>query len=154
MKNLMYHMTPAGLVGIAETGEAVTDLFFAGRVLPGAREEESPLLRRAVRQLDEYFAGARKRFDLPLAPVGTAFQQAVWRALQKIPYGETRSYKEVGKAVGRPAAFRAVGMANNKNPIAIIIPCHRVLGADGSLTGYAGGLDAKRRLLALETRFA
>ena len=101
-------------------------------------------------QLDGYFAGRRQRFDLPLAPSGTAFQRKVLAALQAIPYGETRSYKEVAAAIGKPRAVRAVGAANGRNPIPIIIPCHRVIGSDGSLTGFGGGLAAKRALLALE----
>lgn len=101
-------------------------------------------------QLREYFAGARRTFDLPLAPHGTAFQRRVWAALRTIPYGETRTYGELAAAIGNPSACRAVGMANHRNPIPIIIPCHRVIGANGTLTGYAGGLEIKRRLLALE----
>ena len=104
----------------------------------------------AAKQLGEYFTGARKSFDLPLAPRGTDFQKAVWKALQDIPYGETRSYKQIAETIKSPKACRAVGMANNKNPIWIIIPCHRVIGADGSLTGYGGGLDMKEKLLKLE----
>ena len=111
---------------------------------------ETPLLQEAEEQLNEYFAHVRREFDLPLAPRGTPFQRAVWAALEEIPYGETLSYGEVALRVGNPKAARAVGMANNRNPIAIVIPCHRVVGADGSLTGYAGGLAAKERLLALE----
>ena len=101
-------------------------------------------------QLDGYFARRRQRFDLALAPTGTAFQRKVLEALQAIPYGETRSYKEVAAAIGKPRAVRAVGAANGRNPIPIIIPCHRVIGSDGSLTGFGGGLEVKRALLALE----
>ncbi len=108
------------------------------------------VLRQAVRELNEFFAGTRRTFTVPLAPVGTPFQQQVWRALQTIPYGATCSYRDIACAVGRPAACRAVGMANHCNPIPIIIPCHRVVGADGRLTGYAGGLAIKSRLLQLE----
>jgi methylated-DNA-[protein]-cysteine S-methyltransferase len=111
-----------------------------------------PVLAAAARQLDEYFAGQREVFELPLAPRGTDFQRAVWAALRAIPHGETRSYEQVAKAIGRPTASRAVGAANGKNPIAIIVPCHRVIGADGSLTGYAGGLPVKRWLLRHERR--
>jgi methylated-DNA-[protein]-cysteine S-methyltransferase len=102
------------------------------------------------RQLGEYLAGRRRTFELPLAPAGTEFQRLCWDALLAIPYGETRSYGAQARAIGRPAAIRAVGRANHDNPIGVIIPCHRVLGADGSLTGYAGGLDMKRTLLELE----
>jgi len=109
----------------------------------------------AARQLQEYFAGARRDFDLPLAPRGTEFQRRVWEALLQIPYGETRSYREQAAMLGNLKAIRAVARANGANPIAVIVPCHRVIGADGSLTGYAGGLDLKARLLTLEgARFA
>jgi len=107
-------------------------------------------LDEACRQLDEYFSGQRRRFDLPLAPRGTAFQQAVWRALLEIPFGETRSYRQQAERIGRPTAIRAVGTANGANPLAVIVPCHRVIGSDGSLTGYAGGLARKALLLELE----
>jgi methylated-DNA-[protein]-cysteine S-methyltransferase len=100
-----------------------------------------------IAQLDEYFAGDRDSFDLPLEPEGTEFQRAVWNALAEIPYGETRSYGQIAASVGRPKAARAVGMANNRNPIAVIVPCHRVIGAGGALVGYAGGLDRKTWLL-------
>jgi methylated-DNA-[protein]-cysteine S-methyltransferase len=102
------------------------------------------------RQLTEYFAGDRREFDLTLAPVGTPFERSVWDELRKIPFGETRSYGEIAQALGRPGAARAVGRANGANPIPIVVPCHRVIGSDGSLTGFGGGLDAKSRLLELE----
>jgi methylated-DNA-[protein]-cysteine S-methyltransferase len=111
-----------------------------------------PILLEAERQLAEYFAGTRTTFDLPLEPDGTAFQKKVWRALRKIPFGTTRSYLELAKAVGAPSASRAVGAANGKNPLSIILPCHRVVGARGHLTGFAGGLKIKATLLALEAR--
>lgn len=104
----------------------------------------------ARRQFDAYFAGERTDFDLPLAPRGTVFQRDVWHALCDIPYGETISYAELARRIGRPRAVRAVGLANGANPLSIVVPCHRVIGANGSLTGYGGGLDAKRWLLALE----
>jgi methylated-DNA-[protein]-cysteine S-methyltransferase len=113
-------------------------------------DPEAPPLPETRRQLDDYLAGRRRDFDLPLDPVGTEFQSLCWQALQRIPYGETRSYSEQARAIGRPAAIRAVGRANHDNPIGVIIPCHRVIGANGSLTGYAGGLDMKRALLELE----
>jgi len=103
-------------------------------------------------QLAAYFAGELTAFDLPLAPAGTEFQRSVWAALQTIPYGQTWSYSQVADKIGRPAAVRAVGLANGRNPVAIVIPCHRVIGSDGSLTGYGGGLDRKRFLLDLESR--
>ena len=102
------------------------------------------------RQLDEYFAGTRRRFDFPHRLHGTPFQEKVWAALRDIPYGETRSYKDIAEAIGHPKAFRAVGMANHANPICIAVPCHRVVGSNGSLTGYAGGVEKKRFLLELE----
>lgn len=112
--------------------------------------EKTESLEVAERQLREYFAGIRKSFDLLLKPDGTAFFQSVWKALRDIPYGETRTYGDIAKAVGKPKAARAVGMANHHNPIMIVIPCHRVIGAKGQLVGYAGGLDVKQRLLDLE----
>ncbi|HEX2253600.1 MAG TPA: methylated-DNA--[protein]-cysteine S-methyltransferase [Thermoanaerobaculia bacterium] len=115
-------------------------------------DPEAAPLPELRRQLTDYLAGERDEFDLPLAPRGTAFQQQVWRALQAIPCGETRSYAALAAAVGRPGAARAVGQANSKNPIGVVIPCHRVIAADGTLGGYAGGLDMKRRLLTREGR--
>ena len=115
------------------------------------RGEETPLLRAARTELLEYLSGARRSFDLPLDPAGTDFQRAVWEALGTIPYGQTRTYGEIAAAVGRPKAVRAVGQANHVNPLPIFIPCHRVVGKNGALTGYAGGLDLKGALLALES---
>lgn len=112
--------------------------------------DETPLHKETVKQLTEYFEGTRKEFDLPLAPEGTPFQLKDWKALQDIPYGTTCSYKDIAEAIGCPKGFRAVGMANNKNPIIIIIPCHRVIGTDGSLTGYDGGIHIKKFLLEHE----
>jgi len=122
--------------------------------LPDEPSRASDVLALAADQLREYFAGHRRAFDLPLGPTGTGFQQRVWTALCAIPFGQTRSYGQVAAAIGRPAASRAVGAANGRNPIAIIVPCHRVIGADGSLAGYGGGLPRKRKLLDLEARFA
>lgn len=112
--------------------------------------DDDPVLERAVCQLDEYFAGNRTDFDLPLHLVGTEFQRDAWLALASIPYGETVSYAGQAEAIGRPGAFRAVGAANGQNPLPIVLPCHRVVGSDGSLTGFGGGLDLKQRLLDLE----
>jgi methylated-DNA-[protein]-cysteine S-methyltransferase len=109
---------------------------------------------RAVAQLSEYFAGQRRTFDLPLAPRGTEFQHTVWAALSRIPYGETVSYGKLARRIGKPNGSRAVGLANGANPLPIVVPCHRVIGADGSLTGFGGGLDIKRKLLALERTHA
>jgi methylated-DNA-[protein]-cysteine S-methyltransferase len=113
---------------------------------------EHPVLLETERQLAEYFAGARKAFSLPLDFAGTEFQRSVWAALLTIPYGETRSYGQIARQIGRPKAVRAVGAANGRNPLSIVAPCHRVIGASGELTGFAGGLATKRFLLALETR--
>ena len=113
-------------------------------------EGDHPLLRLARRQLDEYFAGTRRTFDLPLAPRGTEFQRGVWLMLASIPYGETVSYAQLASRVGKPTASRAVGAANGRNPLPIVLPCHRVIGADGSLTGFGGGLPTKQFLLQLE----
>jgi O-6-methylguanine DNA methyltransferase len=113
--------------------------------------EDSPRqMQPYVTELEEYFAGKRREFSFPLDLRGTDFQQACWRALLAIPYGETRTYADIARAVGKPNAFRAVGMANNRNPIAIVVPCHRVIASDGTLCGYGGGLDVKRKLLELE----
>ena len=129
----------------------MTGLYFGTRCLLGEKGT-SPLLEEAARQLQEYFAGCRREFSLPLAPRGTEFQRQVWHALEGIPYGETRTYGEIARAIGKPKACRAVGMANHRNPLSILVPCHRVVGADGSLTGYGGGLEAKQFLLELEKR--
>ena len=112
--------------------------------------QETPVIKEAFAQLSEYFSGKRKTFNLPLLLKGTNFQKQVWQALLKIPFGETRSYKQIAEAIGNPKAVRAVGMANNKNPLLIVVPCHRVIGANGKLVGYAVGLDKKEYLLRLE----
>ena len=113
-------------------------------------EQETPLIKDAYRQLSEYLKGERKGFDLPLLIKGTTFQQQVWKALLEIPYGETRSYKQIAVAIGNPKAVRAVGMANNRNPLLIVVPCHRVIGANGKLVGYGAGIEKKEFLLKLE----
>ncbi len=142
---------------VCEKGE-LTELCF-GRNAPtemieaGIMEDNLPVLEKAYKQLKEYFIGERKEFDLPLRLDGTEFQMEVWEALQTIPYGETRSYKDIAVQIGKEGASRAVGMANNKNPLPIFVPCHRVVGSDGSLTGYAGGTDVKVALLELEKRY-
>jgi len=126
---------------------------FGGHHGPDCRPDRlHPLVAEALRQLGQYFAGRRREFDLPLEPRGTAFQLRVWRALQAIPYGETRSYAEIARAVGSPRGFRAVGAANGQNPIAIVVPCHRVIASSGALQGFGGGLEVKRMLLDLEAR--
>lgn len=118
--------------------------------IPGSQNQPCALADVAAEQLKEYFAGVRKTFDLPIKLCGTPFQMRVWQQLQKIPYGQTQTYKQIAEAIGKPKASRAVGMANHNNPIAIIVPCHRVIGSNGLLTGYAGGLDFKQYLLNLE----
>ncbi len=140
--------SPLGPLLLAEDGTGMTRV----RLLHAALEdgEESPLLREAAAQLRAYFAGRLRVFDLPLHPAGTPFQLRVWEVLRGIPYGETRSYKETALLAGSPRGFRAVGMANHNNPLLILIPCHRVIAADGSLRGFACGLDCKRLLLRLE----
>jgi methylated-DNA-[protein]-cysteine S-methyltransferase len=115
-------------------------------------DPQHPILIEAERQISQYFAGERTRFDLPLEPRGTEFQKKVWQALTEIPFGTTKSYQVLAKVVGSPDAFRAVGAANGKNPLSIVVPCHRVVGADGALTGFAGGVKTKAALLALEAR--
>ena len=114
----------------------------------------TPVMEETAKQLQQYFRGERRAFSIPLDPIGTPFQVSVWRALLTIPYGETRSYRDIAVAIGNPKAVRAVGMANNRNPISFIIPCHRVIGSDGSLVGYGGGLPLKRWLLSLEENLA
>ena len=142
--------SPVGplLLAVSEHG-LVTLEFGRGKIAAGWVESEEKTAACA-RQLGEYFAGRRRRFDLRLDLRGTAFQKRCWRELLKIPYGETRSYADIARAIGNPGAVRAVGLANGQNPIAIIVPCHRVIGSDGSLTGYGGGLETKRKLLELE----
>ena len=142
--------SPVGPLTLVEENEALTGLHFGALPPAGAETNPYPLLREAVRQLEEYFEGQRKEFDLPLAARGTPFQLRVWAALRQIPYGETRTYADIAAAVGCPRGFRAVGMANNKNPIAIITPCHRVIGKGGALVGFGGGLEIKQKLLELE----
>jgi methylated-DNA-[protein]-cysteine S-methyltransferase len=143
--------SPLGPLRLVARGDELVGVYLPDQAAPDAPVRATPVLARAARQLAEYFAGERRTFDLPLAPQGTGFQQLVWRALAAIPYGQTRSYGELARAIGRPSASRAVGAANGKNPLAIVVPCHRVIGASGELTGYAGGMAAKRWLLAHES---
>lgn len=139
--------TPVGPICILANETAIVEVAFAEQDL---KRPENALTREAQAQLNAYFAGQRQQFELPLAPSGTDFQRQAWMALQQIPYGETRSYAQQACQIERPKAVRAVGAANGANPIAIIVPCHRVIGKNGTLTGYAGGLDRKRWLLAFE----
>ena len=151
MKYLNYIDSPIGILGLVQEEDYITELFFGeDEGHQDCSKDETQLLRETKNQLAEYFDGSRKRFDLPLNPKGTVFQQSVWQALLMIPYGETRSYKEIATLVGNPKASRAVGMANNRNPISIIVPCHRVIGSSGKLVGYGGGLAIKEKLLGLE----
>jgi len=153
-ENQTYFVYETGFcrITIVSDSSAVLAVLFGNAVNPGGKKEASALTDLAAEQLVEYFAGKRKQFDVPIRPVGTDFQEAVWKALLNIPYGETRSYKQIAQEIGSPAACRAVGMANNKNPISIIIPCHRVIGSNGALVGYGGGLEMKQKLLALEQK--
>ncbi len=142
---------PVGKIWVEEYDSQLVKLKFHS-LSGNAKEKETPFLQLVKQQLLEYFAGKRQIFDLPLRMDGTVFQQKVWSELRKISYGETISYKQLADRVGDSKACRAVGMANNKNPIAIIVPCHRVIGSNGKLTGYAGGLDVKEYLLNLEQK--
>lgn len=150
--------SPLGDLFAISDGTAITALFTPGhRRHPGPDVESgssAPVLLELGRQLEEYFGGGRREFDLSLAAVGTPFQQAVWAELRKIPYGGTAGYGQIAARLGRPTAVRAVGAANGRNPISVLVPCHRVVGADGSLTGYAGGVAAKRWLLDHERTIA
>ncbi|MCH5353141.1 MAG: methylated-DNA--[protein]-cysteine S-methyltransferase [Acutalibacter sp.] len=151
MRAVTWISSPVGTLKLAEENGMITELRFEewdGKT----PKTETKLLSRAREELREYFAGKRREFTLPLAPKGTEFQRRVWEALLTIPYGETRSYGEIAALIGSPKASRAVGSANHRNPISIFIPCHRVIGADGSLTGYGGGLEVKRALLAIERK--
>jgi methylated-DNA-[protein]-cysteine S-methyltransferase len=150
--NAIEMKSPVGTLTLVENDGALAGVYLDTYVPPKAKRRSSPLLENARVQLTEYFAGDRDAFELPLALDGTDFQRAVWKALTKIPFGETRSYRDIAKAIGRPSAVRAVGAANGANPIAVIVPCHRVIGANGALTGYGGGLPRKKWLLKHEQR--
>jgi len=154
MKSVFYYETPVGKIGVCEENGVLTDLFFFGseKAPENAKLMETPLLKETFRQLTEYFNKKRKVFDVPLSLKGTEFQKRDWEELKKIPYGETRSYGEIAKALGIPKGARAVGLANNRNPVAIIVPCHRIVGSNGGLVGYAGGLEMKKKLLELEQK--
>ncbi len=150
--NYRYLDSPLGRLRLVSDGEHITAIEFEGMHGDVGNEHETNdrPLRACARQLEEYFAGKRQHFDLPLQPEGTSFQQSVWSALRNIPYGELSSYRDIAEAIGNVRAVRAVGAANGRNPIPIVVPCHRVIGSDGSLTGFAGGLEAKEVLLRLE----
>ena len=142
--------TPMGVMALGAEEGAIVRLYLPNSPTPRLMPHPTPLLEKGKRQLLEYFAGERKEFDLPLATQGTTFQQKVWAALRDIPWGEVRSYRDIAQVVDCPKGFRAVGMANRSNPLPIFIPCHRVVSADGSIGGYAGGLELKRALLEIE----
>ena len=144
--------SPVGeLLLVAVDGALVRVHFAPYEQPPGEPSPEEPVLAEATRQLAEHFAGERTTFDLPLAPPGTVFQRRVWDELQRIPYGTTTTYGQLAERLGDPKCVRAVGLANGRNPIAVVVPCHRVIGSDGKLRGYAGGIERKQRLLALES---
>lgn len=146
-----YLQTPIGALRLVCEDGHLTRIEFENQYSEdGEPEAGDPVLDECARQLDDYFDGRRQAFSLPLAPDGTAFQQSVWNELREIPYGESRSYRDIARAIGNPAAVRAVGAANGRNPLPILVPCHRVIGSNGRLTGFAGGLKAKAFLLKLE----
>lgn len=169
MMNGFFYQTKIGRMFIAEDGLGISEVTLLHDTESEAEDlttkdreflktkcydlKETPLIREAAAQLEQYFDGKRKDFSLKLNPKGTEFQKKVWEALQAIPYGETRSYRQIAEAVGNSKASRAVGMANHHNPIMCIVPCHRVIGANGSLVGYAGGLDIKAQLLTMEKQY-
>jgi methylated-DNA-[protein]-cysteine S-methyltransferase len=156
MNAYIFIESPIGRIVLHSDGTALTGLYMDVPARPPiglegwALDASAEPLRDAAWQLNEYFAGRRREFDVPLRLRGTQFQQRVWQVLQEIPYGETLSYGELARRIGNPNASRAVGLANGRNPISILVPCHRVIGADGSLTGYGGGVERKRWLLAHE----
>jgi len=148
---MIYYYKYNSIIGdifISADDEALLSVGF--KPIENNNNKPNIIIKKTVKQLDEYFLGKRKIFNLPMNPLGSEFQKRVWKELQKIPYGQTRSYKDIAIAIGNPKAYRAVGNANNKNPIGIIIPCHRVIGSNKKLTGYAGGLDIKEKLLNME----
>ena len=144
-----YYKSPLGPIEIVGSKDSIIALDFVEDMLPGD-DELTFCVKECLKQVDEYFKGERREFFLNLQPAGTEFQKSVWRQLEKIPYGKTTSYGKVADVIGKPNGSRAVGSANGKNPIAIIIPCHRVIGSDGSLTGYGGGVWRKRWLIGFE----
>ncbi|MDR1303361.1 MAG: methylated-DNA--[protein]-cysteine S-methyltransferase [Puniceicoccales bacterium] len=154
MQNVCIYKTEIGRIAIATEGSFLTNIFYKRRLYLLKKCEffgrETEDMKNIFKQIEEYLRGERKIFDVQMALRGTDFQKKVWEQLLGIPYGETRSYKEIARQIGVPKGARAVGMANNKNPIPLIVPCHRVIGAAGDLVGYGGGLDLKQKLLALE----
>lgn len=152
--NYIYHYNfSIGKITITENEGFITSIGFSKENdFKNHTFKETPLIKNAALQIDEFLNGLRKNFDLPLAPAGTHFQREVWKSLLQIPYGETRSYKDIAISINNPKSYRAVGMANNKNPIMIVIPCHRVIGSNGNLVGYGGGLNIKEILLNIENK--
>ncbi len=152
MKNIYFYETPIGKAAIGSDGESITDFYFnTENIKEKFYEKEIPLIKIASAQLMDYLSGKLKQFSIPLNPSGTDFMRKVWNALQKIQYGKTVAYKDIAELIEHPKAYRAVGLANSKNPIPIFIPCHRVIGANGNLVGFSGGgLDLKQKLLDLE----
>lgn len=150
MINYFCYDTEIGTIKISENDRKIIGLGFSDLKKENEIEKETNSIRKTYLQLKEYLSGKRKNFDIEIEMIGTEFQKKVWKELLNIPYGETRSYKDIATAIGNKKACRAVGNANNKNPIAIIVPCHRVVGSNGSMTGYAGGIDIKEKLLKIE----
>lgn len=149
--SIYFYNTIIGTLGISEKNNSISAVYFADRFKPVENDiGETALIKEAAAQLNSYLTGRLQRFSLPLAPEGTDFMRRVWLELQKIPYGQTATYGQIAKRIGNEKACRAVGMANNRNPIPIIIPCHRVIGANGKLVGFGGGLDLKQKLLDIE----
>lgn len=155
MKYFTYYPSPVGTLTIQASDIGLTGAWFDVHTTApddfGTEQSDHPILQQAVSEFDEYFAGKRQQFDVPTDAKGTVFQTQVWNMLKQIPFGETWSYQDLAIAIDNPKAVRAVGLANGKNPISIIVPCHRVIGKNGKLTGYAGGVDRKQKLLALES---
>ena len=151
MKYYYLYQTEIGPLCIGEESGCITFVIYR-ESCPGYEKQETPLIKKTYAQIVEFFKGERTEFDVPLNPSGTEFQRKVWKALTTIPYGETRTYKQIAEAVDNPKGCRAVGLANNRNPISIIVPCHRVIGSNGKLVGYGGGLGTKERLLAKERK--
>lgn len=154
MNSFTHYHSPLGIMTLQACEQGLLGAWFETETtMPtelGVKSEQCTILINTIKQLDEYFSGKRTIFTLPLAAKGTEFQQSVWQALCKIPYGETWNYQQIAEAIGNPKAVRAVGLANGRNPISIIVPCHRVIGKSGKLTGYAGGINRKASLLELE----
>jgi len=151
LKNIYPYDTAIGRIYVADNGRAIAGVFLPGNAVPaGIPQNETDVIKRAVVQITEYLSGRRREFDVKVEPEGTDFQKRVWAALRTIPYGHTCSYSHIAHIAGNPKACRAVGMANNRNPVSIIIPCHRVIGKSGALVGYGGGLELKKYLLDME----